>query len=288
VPPSTKLALIFDFDDTLVPDSATLLLQKYGIDTKKFWETELTALIRKGYDPTLGFLKLLLDNIGSSKPLGDLTNSELRKFGATLDSCFYPGIPELFIELRDLVSKFKYFTIDFYIISGGLQEIITGSKIVRDNFTAVYGCQLEESGRPPRIKCIKRAISFTEKTRYIFEINKGINPADSITNPYLVNSDVPQDIRNIPFMNMIYVGDIPCFSLLTHYGGTAFGVFDPANPAKAKRAYLEFLQPHRVVGMHAPNYQKDKELGSLLRVAVTNRINQIVVAQQTAGFRPPK
>jgi hypothetical protein len=144
---------------------------------------------------------------------------------------------------------------------------------------------------PPRLHCIKRVISFTEKTRYIFEINKGIDPEESTKNPYLVNTDIPKDDCKIPFPNMIYVGDgltdIPCFSTISHYGGTAFGVFDPANPAIAKRAYLEFLQPHRVVGMHAPNYEKNKELGSFLRVAVTNICNRIVVAQQTANYRPP-
>jgi hypothetical protein len=32
------VALIFDFDDTLAPDSTTKLLREHGIDTNKFWQ----------------------------------------------------------------------------------------------------------------------------------------------------------------------------------------------------------------------------------------------------------
>ena len=31
------MAVIFDFDDTLLPDSTSALLDEYGIDPKDFW-----------------------------------------------------------------------------------------------------------------------------------------------------------------------------------------------------------------------------------------------------------
>ena len=283
---STNLAVIFDFDDTLVPDSSTLFFKKYNVDARSFWETDLKRLIQKGYDPSLGFIKLLLDKIGPTKPFGNLTNADLNKFGAELDAHYYPGIPEIFGDLRTIVNRYK-FSIDFYIISGGLQEIITGSKVVQENFTAVYGCQLEEAGKPPRLKYIKKVISFTEKTRFLFEINKGITPDISTKNPYAVNRDIPRDERQVPFPNMVYVGDgltdIPCFSTLSQYGGTPFGVFDPHNPAKAKRALIDFLKTNRVVSMHSPNYMDGAELGTFLRAAVSNICNRIAVAFETAN-----
>jgi hypothetical protein len=49
-------------------------------------------------------LKLLLDTVGEGKPLGKLTNQRLREFGAGLE--FYPGIPELFDELKK-VTRFR-------------------------------------------------------------------------------------------------------------------------------------------------------------------------------------
>ena len=89
------LALIFDFDDTLVPDSTTQLLLQHGIDPQQFWGRDAKNLVQSGYDPALAYLKLLLDNIGPGKPLGDLTNEGLGKFGAQLDRKYFPGIPRL-------------------------------------------------------------------------------------------------------------------------------------------------------------------------------------------------
>jgi hypothetical protein len=42
------IALIFDFDDTLTPDSTTQLLRSYGIDTSKFWQQDVASPYRAG------------------------------------------------------------------------------------------------------------------------------------------------------------------------------------------------------------------------------------------------
>lgn len=39
-----KIAIIFDFDETLVSDSTTQLLEKYSIDTDEFWDTKHASL----------------------------------------------------------------------------------------------------------------------------------------------------------------------------------------------------------------------------------------------------
>ena len=41
---------------------------------------------------------------------------------------------------------------------------------------------------------IKRCLTFTEKTRYLFEINKGLPLGKTEENPLLVNTDVPKDL----------------------------------------------------------------------------------------------
>ena len=40
------------------------------------------------------------------------------------------------------------------------------------------------------LKYIKRSVTFTEKTRFLFEIDKGMKSKDTKHNPYLVNEDV--------------------------------------------------------------------------------------------------
>ncbi len=133
---------------------------------------------------------------------------------------------------------------------------------------------------------MKRCVTFTEKTRFLFEINKGLDPRKTHRNPFLVNRDIPTEKRRVPFKNMIYIGDgltdIPCFSLVKKQGGTAFGVFNPGEKKSAKRALLEFLKPDRVISMHAPRYRAKDELGSLLRAAVATRCSKISLEHREA------
>jgi hypothetical protein len=257
----------------------------HGIDPREFWLKDVKALIELGYDPTLAYLKRFLDLVGEDAPLGELTSRHLRDFGRTLDSKFFPGIPELFDDLNGIVNSYRDIEIEFYIISGGLQDIIEGSRIVGKYFSGVYGCQLVGDEKEGVFKHLKRSINFTEKTRYLFEINKGITPVQAVEKPYLVNIDILHERRRIRFPNMIYIGDgltdVPCFSLVMkgsddpEGAGIAFAVFDPTKEKSAKQVLQEYLIPRRVVSAHAPDYRKDRELGALIRAAVATRCNTI-------------
>ncbi len=263
-----------------------MLLQSHGIDPGTFWKTEAKALLLQGYDPTLAYLNLILERVGTDKPLGNLTNDDLRAFGATLDNKFYPGVATLAADLRNLVKTIaRDITVEMYIVSGGLQEVISGSKFVRETFEAAYGCVFGTDSNGI-LKDIKRTITFTEKTRYLFEINKGITPVDTVDKHDLVNKDIAEDKRRIPFKNMIYCGDgltdIPCFSLMKKNGGTAFGIFKPADKASAKRAFLEFLKTNRVLSTHSPKFSEDEDLGALLRATVTTIASRIVIDRKQA------
>jgi phosphoglycolate phosphatase-like HAD superfamily hydrolase len=265
------IALIFDFDDTLVPDSTTKLLAKHAIDTDKFWKVQARSLIERGYDQAPAYLKLMLDNVGEGKPLGKLSNRALMEFGATLDSDFHPGLPQFFDDVKSSVEEHENIEVEFYIISGGLQAVVEGSGIVQKYFTGVYGCQLDENENG-QISYIKRCVTFTEKTRYLFEINKGISSKDSQVRPNLVNKFIPESDRRVPFSHMIYVGDgltdMPCFALVKKNKGKTFGVFDPSSESKAKLALEEFMEPNRVTGMYRPDYRREADLGIFLRTAV--------------------
>lgn len=264
----TAIAVVFDFDDTLVPDSTTSLLASRGIDAEKFWKNLVPPLVSDGYDAPLAYLRLILDLVGRDMPLGMLRNQDLREFGASLDDRYFPGLPEMFEDLRNLVQEFRDVSIEFYIVSGGLQEVIAGSKIVCDHFDGFYGCQLGEA-EDGLVRYVKRCVTFTEKTRYLFEINKGVRVEDSRKNPHLVNNKV--NSRRIPFKHMIYVGDgltdIPCFSLVRNGGGRTFGIL--SQKKSAKQAFLELLNDWRVDSLHSPDYQECADLGALIRAAVS-------------------
>jgi phosphoserine phosphatase len=281
---SDHIAVIFDYDNTLVPDSVTKLLTIHKIDPKKFWLQEVRSLTDQGYDQVLAYLNLILKKIGPNKPLGELTNGDLRDFGSRLDRSYYPGLPALFDELKAIVQKHIDIDIEYYIISSGLQDIMDGSKTIQRYFGAVYGCQLAGDKENGVLKYVKRAITFTEKTRYLFEINKGIAPSSSIKNGDKVNVDIPYEKRKIPFANMIYIGDgltdVPCFSLVMkglghHEGGYAYGVFDPSDEQSTRLALGKFLKPRRVISTHKPEYRRKDELGALLRATAQEVCSRI-------------
>jgi hypothetical protein len=278
------VAVVFDFDDTLMSDSTTKFLEAYGVDSKAFW-SESRKLIAAGYDQPSAYIKLILDEVGEGKRFGDLTNDVLAEFGSSLDGAFYPGLPQFFDDVRFQVrGSFPNIDVEFYLISGGLQAILDGIPTVKKYFAGVYGCKLGVDSKTGLVDHIKRSITFTEKTRYLFEINKGIPQARSDTNPFLVNEDIAREKRRIPFKNIVVVGDgmtdIPCFSLVKQMGGGAFGVFDPARPEKTKQAIEKFLIPQRVMGMLAPEYGPDNALGSMLRGWVQSRALQIQVERE--------
>lgn len=272
--PRNIIALSFDFDDTLTNDSTTLLLQKHGIDTNKFWKEEVEKRVEKEWDPTLAYLDLILSYVGEGKSLGLLSNRELREFGSKLK--IYPGIPKLFKDLQNICSKHEEFSnpkMEYYIISGGLEEIILGCRIAK-LFNGIWGCRFHEKNGC--IYKIKNVISFTEKTKFLFAINKGLHK-DIRKKPYIVNNEKKQEERRVPFKNIIYVGDgltdVPCFSLVQNMSkrqNNVFGVFDPKrkNVDSPKQDWVIKIAPERVASLNSPCFGPKDDLGYLIRNAV--------------------
>lgn len=290
------IAVIFDFDDTLTDDTTSALLVKGSkgkISPEKFWKEEVNRFVEQGWEPTNAWLHLLLQYMDQGL-LPKYTKKDLQEFGKSLKP--YLGLPSLFRDLRKIASNASC-EIEFYIVSGGIEDIIEGFKF-REEFKAVWGSRLapEKPGEP--IKFIQRAISFTEKTRYIYAINKGIDLEEFAKNPARVNDFIPEGERRVPLANMVYIGDglsdIPCFSLIepsARKGGaerrttmTGQKVRDegyvlPVFQAKSARwAWENLVFPHRIPrGPFDPLYGPNRSLGQHLRLAVTAISTEITV-----------
>lgn len=278
---STTIAVVFDFDDTLAPDSTTELLVEHGVDIQSFWQDEFPERIDAGYDPTVAYLSALLSHVGESEQLGELRSSDLSTIADSLNEQWKPGIPELFDDLDDIVAEYNDVSIEYYIISEGIESLIEQTMIAQ-YCDGIYASRLatDEDGV---FTGIKRPISFTDKTRHLYEINKGITPAEAMENPFEVNKEIPYEERRVPFENMIYIGDgitdIPCFSLIKDRDGRVFGVVNEEESPK-QRAVLEVGSPRRAGNLNEPDYSPEAQLGSLLRLTVeglctNNTIDQL-------------
>ena len=280
--PQNVIAIVFDFDDTLTDDSTTKLLEHHGIDSQNFWKHDFDKLVKTGWDPTLGYLHLILQNIGRDKPLGMLSNENLRQFGKTLK--LYRGLPALFKHLKKLAASHTPSNphVEFYIVSGGIEEIIRGSKIAK-HVDGICGCRFEETDGV--ISHVKNVVSFTEKTRYLFEISKNVVNSKRDT-PYAVNTKVDQSALRVPLRNMIYVGDgltdVPCFSLLQKSEGKGFGVFDPTKDGSPKKAWEQLVAPKRTTNLNSPKYARTDDLGALLIAAVESMCTEMDIQTKTA------
>jgi hypothetical protein len=79
----------------------------------------------------------------------------------------------------------------------------------------------------------------------LFEINKGCNKMPETD----VNAPIARNARRIPFRNMVYIGDspsdIPCFSLVSRFGGRTYGVYERSDregdpsPLQSPSLYLD-------------------------------------------------
>jgi phosphoglycolate phosphatase-like HAD superfamily hydrolase len=268
------IAMIFDFDDTLTPDSVSMLLRENSICPNDFW-TEVNFLVGQGWERTNAWIHLLLQK------LPNLKSQHLRQFGKSLTP--YPGLPELFADLKDIAAK-ALCEVEFYIVSECIEDIITGFEEGFHSFgrfTAVWGSRVGSETPDGPLKYVKRTITFTEKTRYLFLINKGISAEEAHKDPHLVN-EVKKD-RRIPFENMFYIGDglsdIPCFSLLKQRapnGRQTFGVFR-AGEQESTDDFVKLgkLMSRTSGGAHNADYGNEQPLGLVLRTAIAKRCSAI-------------
>ena len=170
--PQNLIAIVYDYDQTLSPTymQDEVIFPTFGIDSKKFW-ARCHALVREqGFDNELAYMKVLLDTLDIDRP----TTTRLRELGQSLN--FFPGIPEMFEEFDTLLLSPQHrahgIRVEHYIISSGLKALIDGSRLAKYVRT-VFGCEFAED-REGRITFPKRVISHTQKTQFLFRINKGL------------------------------------------------------------------------------------------------------------------
>jgi len=268
------IAIVYDFDGTLSPGNMQeeTIFRAYGIDKKKFWAKSRLLVARRGYEKTLAYLKLLIDDpVFKKRPL---TKQKLREFA--VHTPYYPGVNEGYFDelsafLRSLPEVSEAgIKLEHYIISSGLQEILEHVSI-RKYFKKIYACAYDfQGGRPVFPKLV---INDTNKTQFLFRINKGkLKASESI------NQHMPEGERRIPFRNMIYIGDgitdVPSMTVTQKAGGNAIAVYDPSK--RVPRDVKAMVAEHRAEHFAPADFRPHSLLVKILRQTLKKIIASIV------------
>lgn len=275
------IAVVFDFDDTLAPDSTSGYLKEVGIsDLASFWKKEVGALTEDDWDPVPAYLYKMIEASQSGR-IPPITKENLMAWGKKLP--LHDGVTNIFARLR-LVSKEANprANLEFYLISSGIGDILRHTSIAKE-FNDIWASEFHYDING-QVHFPKKIVSFTDKTRYLFHIQKGLLGPKSRGKPFDVNKKLkPEQIR-VPIKNIIFVGDgytdIPCFSLVKKDGGISIAVFDKSHVEKWGSAY-QFVQDGRVSNLLSANYSEQSDLSIFLGMAVKKMATDIAVESGT-------
>ncbi|MBN4061335.1 haloacid dehalogenase-like hydrolase [bacterium AH-315-G11] len=273
-----RIAVVFDFDDTLGPDSTTGFLKHAGLKgLDEFWQQVGTMMSEEDWDPVPAYLMHMI-HAAQQGSISSLSQQTLASWGKVLP--LFDGVEDVFPHLRQVVKEANpRVTLEFYLISSGIGDVLRHMRIAHE-FTDIWASEFhyDEQGNAATPRKI---ISFTDKTRYIFQIQKGIVGKESRGEPFAVNKRVPADQVRIPLNQMVFVGDgytdIPCFSLIKQHGGVPIAVYDQRHTEKWANAF-QFVADGRVSNLHSANYQKGSDLTNFLSMAVRSLAERIAVS----------
>jgi len=271
------VAIICDCDGTLCPDTSDAVVRKLGLDSSRFWK-QAESLVESSWDPPLAYLtQLLREAARTGRPL---TKRMLEDVGQQV--VFYPGATDFVQRLASRLNgsgdyRQAEVTLEWYIVSSGIEELLRATPAVA-KAKDIFGCSFEYDAQGTATG-VKRVVTFTEKTKFVFAINKGISGEELRKKPYRVNDAMASADRRVPFEHMVYLGDgpsdIPCFSMIKALKGHAIGVTAPGD-AEFRKPY-ELAQGYRLtVGPYTADYRDDTDLMKMLWRIVESIANSIV------------
>ena len=251
------LAICYDFDRTLSPEDmqAQGYIQSIGYDVADFWKESNSLAADNDMDQNLAYMYTMV-----TKARGRLVfNKEILKAdGAKIK--LYPGVDTWFTRVNQYGQE-KGITIEHYIISSGLKEMIEGTMVAK-YFKKIYASSFYFDDVGVAV-LPAQAVNYTNKTQYLFRIKKGILDI----NDQKVNDYFDPDKVVVPFRNMVYIGDsdtdIPCMKLVNSNGGYSIGVYDSETQDKTK--VFKMLREHRIKYFAPADYREGSSLEGLIK-----------------------
>jgi len=250
------IALVYDFDGTLSPRPMQeyAFLPKVGADARAFWAESNALAKRTQADPLITYMHLMYRK---AKAKGvRIDRADLVAQGKHVE--LYPGVEDWFDTIAGYVKSHAQshgVQLRHYLVSSGLTEIVEGTSIYRrfhNVFASEYWFEAYDLPYP------KRVITDTGKTQYLFRINKGVEDLGQS-----INQHMPENVRPIPFANMIYFGDgdtdVPSMAVMRKNGGYAVAVY-PAGKSKGRSKCVELFKAGRCDFFAPADYRQGSEL----------------------------
>jgi hypothetical protein len=277
-----KIAIAYDFDGTLAPGNMQehSFIPKLGINKTEFWKASNARAREHDMDDILAYMQLMLQK-ADEKHI-PVTRKAFLDHGKNIR--FFKGV-ESFFDRINLYAIGRGALIEHHIISSGIREIIKGTSIAK-NFKNIFASGFVFDANDVAI-WPALAINYTNKTQYLFRINKGI---DNSYDNSLINKYVEHEKRPIPFPRMIYLGDgetdVPAMKMIKQEGGTAIAVFDlnkrkRKDKPSAKQICEELILQNRADYIAPADYSENSKLYKIL----TALINKIVEDERLKALK---
>ncbi len=264
----TKIAIAYDFDGTLAPGNMQQhsFIPKLGIDSSSFWGEVKNLAKVNDMNEILAYMQLMLKKANEKEIR--ITKEAFIDYGKGM--VLFPGVDEYFKKINQY-ARSQGLLIEHYIISSGLRDILKGTSIFKFFemvFASAYKYDVNDVAEWPAL-----AIDYTNKTQFLFRINKGIkNSWDNES----INKYTPEEEKPIPFSRMLYLGDgetdIPTMKMLTYQGGTAIAVYNPNQKSNAgKRAKMicqELIEQKRADYVAAADYTEGSDLYKIMQLSI--------------------
>ena len=251
------VAMMYDFDKTLSTKDMQeySFIPKLGLTAQEFWAQSNALAKEQKMDRILSYMYMMVRM--SKDKHQPIRREDFVALGKKIQ--LYPGVEDWFARIHAFGLE-QGVRVEHYLISSGLKEIVEGCSIF-DQFKEVYASEFlyDENGVAVWPKL---AVNYTAKTQFLFRINKGVL---DISNDLDLNRSIPDELRPVPFRNMIYIGDgltdVPCMKLVKLNRGQSLAVYK-----KEKATGYSLLTDKRVDLIAPADYREGKKLDTLVKM----------------------
>ena len=266
------IAFLYDFDKTLCTTDMEdyAFIPSLGYTPAEFWGKANAFGWENRMDGLLAYMYTMIQESAAQNI--KLDRAFLNHCGESIQ--LFPGVREWFARINAFGESLGV-QVEHYVISSGLREIIEGSGIAQE-FREIYACEFyyNENGDAcwPKLD-----VNFTNKTQFVYRINKGIL---DVSRDKELNDSMPDDSKRVPFTNMIYMGDglsdVPCMKMMRAYGGQAIAVYQASN----RQGVEKLLADGRVDFIFPADYREGMELDRTVRdilrkMTITDRLLEV-------------